>query len=377
MARTTHVPITPEVLTWAIRESGYGAEDIAKRLEVETATLNAWLSGGQKPKLTEFRELTTLLKRPEATFFLPAPPPSSLPSVEFRHPIEDNRRSLNPIELRWLREANRLQRAAAWVQQELGEQPPALPRWALQASAEKAAAALRNDLGIEVEQQLAWSNVSQAQRAWRQAIEGSGVFVFLLPLGSKSCRGFSLWDERAPLITVNTAWNQEARIFTLLHEYGHLITRSSSACVEPWRQTLGTQGNPAERWCEQFAAAVLMPWSDVEVVLTQESGWRPGRRVESLSVVQKVARKFKTSVRATTLRLITHEVAGWDLYRQIPATVDRKPEGGASKGRDRREMREDQYGHRTTELFIEAMRRDVLTRDDVLSYLDVPDTDLP
>ena len=158
-----------------------------------------------------------------------APPPSSLPNVEFRHPTDDSRKSLNPVELRWLREAHRLQRVAAWVQQELGEQPPALPRWDLQASAEDATVALRNDLRIQVDQQLAWPNVSQAQRTWRRAIEGSGVFVFLLPMGSESCRGFSLWNERAPLIAVNTAWNQEARIFTLLHEYGHLVHRSHAA----------------------------------------------------------------------------------------------------------------------------------------------------
>lgn len=377
MARTIEVPITPAVLTWALGESGYGAEEVAKRVKVEPATLAAWSRGEQKPRLTEFRKLTTLLKRPEATFFLPVPPPSSLPRVEFRHPIDDSRQSLNPDELRWLREAHRLQRAAAWVQQELAQEAPEMPRWDLQTAPERAAAALRSHLGVTVDQQLAWPNVSQAQKQWREAIEKSGVFVFLLPLGSKSCRGFSLWHERAPLIAVNTAWNQEARIFTLLHEYGHLGTRTSSACLESWRHALLKQADTTERWCEQFAAAVLMPWDAVERVLAKEFGWRRGQTVESLDTVQKVARKFKTSVRATALRFITHNVADWDLYQQIPPVVDKKKKGGGGKGRDRGEMREDQYGHRTTELFVEAMQRDLLTRDDVRSYLDVPDISLP
>jgi hypothetical protein len=56
--------------------------------------------------------------------------------------------------------------------------------------------------------------------------------------------------------------------------------------------------------------------------------------------------------------------------------ADHKVGGGGGSGRGRNEIREDQYGRRTIRLFVEAMHRDVLTRDDVLSYLDVPDRSL-
>lgn len=376
MGRVTYVPITPEVLAWAIRESGYKTGEVADCLEVPPQTLAAWMTGRERPGLTELRRLSALLKRPEATFFLPTPPPSSLPRVEFRHPLDSTRRELNPEELRWLRETRRLQKAAAWIAQELGEASPSLPLWSFEKDPEEAGALLRLRMGVSTEDQLGWGSSSQAQKAWREAIETSGVLVFLLPLGKKGCRGFSLWDDRSPVIAVNTAWNQEARIFTLLHEYGHLVTRTSSACVDSWRQALPTQGDTAERWCERFAASVLMPWPEVERVLRAESNWRPGKTVDSLDAVKRVARKFKTSLRATALRLITHEVATWDLYQQIPAIADHKADGGGGSGRGRNEIREDQYGRRTTRLFAEAMHHEVLSRDDVLSYLDIPDVDL-
>lgn len=373
MGKATYVPITPEVLVWAIRESGYAAGEIADRLKVPSQTLAAWMSGREKPRLTELRTLSAMLKRPEATFFLSTPPPSSLPRVEFRHPLGSTRRALNPEELRWLRETHRLQKASAWIAQELGEVLPSLPQWNLQTEPEEAGTIVRSRLAVSIEEQLGWSTSSQAQKAWREAIEKTGVLVFLLSLGKDACRGFSLWDDRSPVIAVNTAWNHEARIFTLLHEYGHLVTRTSSACVE---QALPRQDDVAERWCERFAASVLMPWAETERILRAELGWRPGKTVDTLDTVKRLARKLKTSLRATALRLIDHDVATWDLYRQIPSIADHKTDGGGGAGRGRKEIREDQYGRRTTGLFMEAMHRDVLSRDDVLSYLDIPDVDL-
>src|SRR5437762_336975 len=44
-----------------------------------------------------------------------------------------------------------------------------------------------------------WRNESQAFQGWRDVLERSGVLVFVLPLGKDSCRGFSLWDDHAPL----------------------------------------------------------------------------------------------------------------------------------------------------------------------------------
>src|SRR5207344_1041034 len=94
--------------------------------------------------------------------------------------------------------------------------------------------------------------------------ESKGILAFQFPMGSDSCRGFSLWDETAPAVAVNTAWNPAARSFTLLHELGHLVTRTSSACLEGWGRRRENEGDQHERWCESFAASVLAPWDQVE-----------------------------------------------------------------------------------------------------------------
>ena len=193
----------------------------------------------------------------------------------------------------------------------------------------------------------------------RAALEDTGHLVFLFSLGKDSCRGFSLWDDFAPVVAVNTAWNESARLFTLLHELGHLITRTSSACVESVRTTSKT--DPVERWCERFAADVLIPAKDAETTL-QRLGWRSGSNITSLAIAGKVASLYKVSLRAAVLRLIDLNAATWTLYDEIPPISDGKSPGGGGTGRSRTKMREDQLGDRATSLLVAAVEREVLSR---------------
>jgi hypothetical protein len=77
-----------------------------------------------------------------------------------------------------------------------------------------------------------------------------------------------------------------------------------------------------------------------------------------------------------TLRLIDHNVAGWELYSQIPSQADGKPAGGGGGGRNRLQVRLDEYGIKPAQIFVRGLHNDVLSRTDVLDYLDIGDSDL-
>ncbi|MFZ0800114.1 MAG: ImmA/IrrE family metallo-endopeptidase [Terriglobales bacterium] len=204
---------------------------------------------------------------------------------------------------------------------------------------------------------------------WRTALERTGQLVFLFSLGKDSCRGFSLWDDFAPVVAVNTAWNESARIFTLFHELGHLITRTSSACLESIRTTPRT--DPVERWCERFAAGVLMPTKDVEAALHQ---YGSRGQTASLAIAKSLANLYKVSLRAAVIRLIGLNAATWALYDEIPPISDKKPPGGGGQGRSRTQIREDQFGDRVTSILVTAVEKDLLTRSQAVEFLDIPDT---
>ncbi len=374
------VPVTPAVLKWAMTEAGFTPDTLAAKLKVSASLIRAWLADTDHPTIPEFRKLAVALARIPSVFLLPDAPRIAAPAVEFRHPPE-GRSALTPLEHRFIREAARLQEAASWLAQELGEATPTMPQLQVGSSVEGAAveARLRLTGSLNGSFGAAWKSEAQAFQSWRDALENSGVFVFVFPLGTKSCRGFSLWNGRAPLVAVNSAWRHSARSFTLFHEYGHLLTRSSSACIEdsPARAArTGERVDPSERWCERFSAALLMPRESVLTYLHGSLGWSPNRPA-TLTIAQQVANHFRVSLRAATLRLIELGAAQWSVYREIPPAADMKKGGGrVSEPRDRGIIKRDQYGRRTLNLFVRALRDDVLGRADVLEYLDVTDSHL-
>jgi len=366
--------INPEVLRWAISESGLTARELSARVG---ADVEAWLARKSKPSVSELRAAANALKRPFATFFLPQPPALETPTVKFRHPADDPRTSLNPEERKSIREAMRQQRLLSWLVDQLDGTTVQMPAFELPStSAESAARALREWIGISPEQQLKWSSSAAALRSWRAALEERGIVVFSLPMGSASIRGFSIWEERLPVIAINSAWNHEARIFSMFHELGHLVTKTSSACAQQATK-LGTPTDLAERWCEQFAAHLLMPADLLRAVLNSV-GWVAGRKITDLAIAARVARRLRVSVRAAALKLIEAQVSGWDLYKAIPPAVDEKKGHGppADEPRNRARIRRDQFGRRATSLYFRGVRAEVLDRTDVIDYLDVPDHDL-
>lgn len=369
MGRATEIPVTPSVLQWAIAESGYVTEDVAHAVGVEPSLVEAWMSGQSKPTLSQARKLAGKLHRPLAALLLPAPPENRPVAVKFRHPLGE-RRELNADERRYIRRASRLQEIMSWISRGLDLEPAHTPLVSPSDDPAAAGSRVREVLKVAPSEQRGWENASAAFDNWRESLERSGHLVFLLSLGKDSSQGFSLWDGFAPVVAVNTAWNESARIFTMFHELGHLVTRTSSACLEPRRTNSRT--DPLERWCEQFAASVLMPAQDTLATLRQH-GWHSGARVTDLTLAKRLASLYKVSLRAALIRMIEIGAATWDLYDQIPAVSDAKPVGGGGKGRSRTEIREDQLGDRTSFLFVEAVNREILDRSQAVELLDIPE----
>jgi Zn-dependent peptidase ImmA (M78 family) len=342
--------VTPRVLEWAIRESGYQLQDLAPQVRGGVEKIQSWIDDKGSPSLSEAKALAAKLHRQLATLLLPEPPPGASHSVRFRHRSSASPRTLNPIERRFLRRATRLQATESWILQELGAHEPSLPKVDVSSSAATSAAAFRESLKVSWQEQVAWKSGSQAFDRWREAVEGRGAFVMLFSMGSSSVQGFALWDRHAPLVAINTAWRDEARIFTLFHEVGHLLTRTDSACALAPPST-GTAHDPAERWCEEFAAVVTIP----------EEGLAGVDRVTDLKGLSRLAARYSISLRAMAIRLIRLDKASWHLYKSIPPASDGKRRGAGGDGRTRFQIREDEIGHRGTQVFVDGVRNDVIT----------------
>ncbi|MYD04286.1 MAG: ImmA/IrrE family metallo-endopeptidase [Acidimicrobiia bacterium] len=359
------VPVNNEVVRWAVEESGLSPVDVSRKVGVDVVVLKEWMEGIAKPSRGEFTKLFKTLKRPSALFFAPqAPEPLRIPAL--RESPRRAGRNLSEQERLWIRRARRLQQLVSFLLQKQGRKAD-LPRVGREEVPETAGERVRRWLGVD--RQMYWGSTVDPWLWWREKLEGRGILVFALQLGKDGVRGFSFSDEVAPVISVNTAYNREARVFTAFHELGHLALQNESVCVD-----LSGEATEEERWCEEFAASVLLPRDAVLQFVEEASPDEDG-----FALAKKTASRFKVSIRAAAVRLIRLEIAEQSLY----TLVDQKAQlwdrdKGFARGRPtyRTQRRIQEYGNVVVDELIRAADQGLLNLHDLSDYLRLDTTEV-
>ncbi|WP_327370369.1 ImmA/IrrE family metallo-endopeptidase [Streptomyces sp. NBC_01217] len=355
-------PVNPDVLTWALKQAGVTRGELALALAVPDDVVDDWLSGEDAPGMTQLRGIAKLLRRPTSFFFLPRVPQRPAVEASFRHPWgKKGARTLTSEEVAELRSAQRRQRIAKWAFQALEEAtPPQLPNRA--PSPTKTAGAVQQWLHWDVKWQVSATSKGALTRLLRRALEDQGILVLQRSMDETSCRGFSIYDPEVPVIAFNGSQFPAARTFTLLHELGHLLAHEQAVCGSP---------EPAEeRWCDEFAAAFLLPESHLGDYLR----FKKVDHVESddIDMVRLIAQRYKVSFQCVALRLIDLERADWSLYEKVrnnPLEYEKGGFGGAPQTTPVRRIRE--YGTTYPRLVLAACDKGSLADIDARKYLNV------
>lgn len=378
MAAKTEVPITGSVLTWARVEAGYTIAEFAGKIGVEPELVARWERGEERPGRTEFSKIIDVVRRPTAIFYMPGPPTKSALPTAFRQAVGTEEKRVSPSALREIRKARRIQRAMGWlIKKEDKSASPKLPKFDWRAvNAVDAGVRVRKLIGLSLQEQGEWRDFSVALREWRNIFDDLGVFVFSLQLGRGEIRGFSAWDEYAPLVAINTAYTPAARIFTLGHELAHIVTRTDSACLNWIRPNRSID---AERWCEQFAAAFLLPPDEFKSYLRQEFRVSENAPVATYEETRRISHKLKISARATAIALMRANLAPSTLYELIEREarqVDFPPDRDGGGGLKIVPKRIGEYGTRASRVLIEASEQGTMGIRDIADYLGMTLNDL-
>ena len=342
-------PVTSSVVAWAIEQDGRDSGTIAEAVGVETATLSAWMTGESLPTVGQVSTLAEKLRRPRAFFFLPQPPEQAALPSGFRHPPGGGNRVVSSSVLLKARRSRRVQRAVAATLTDAD--PVELPTATLWDRPEDAAVRVREWLGIDPSAR--WRDDATALASWRDVLDEAGVLVFYLQLGADAVRGFAAWDDKAPMIVANvSSVGVTARIFTVGHELGHLVLREETACLDPIGGHLVIDSR-TERWCESFAAALLMPRGQIRALMESRG---IGPKAAGLNAVNLTANRFRVSNRAAALRLDELGFAEDGLYGHVLAVFKpKKRTEGRPQSPPRHRARLRQYGLHTIETVLSGL----------------------
>ncbi len=363
--------IAPAILSWARKSIDKTVEEAAKRLGVDESLVRRWESGEKRPTLRQVQELAGFYKRSLAVFFLPAPPNEPPPPTDFRTLPADTTKSFSEKTILAFRRARRLQGLA----RELGEMTPEirrevrLPRTATGASVPDLAARVRKALGIALSDQAGWPDERAALGAWRQAIEAQGVLVFEAGFPIEEGRAFSLYDDLAPAIVLNSKDARAGRIFSLFHEFAHLMLGEGGIC------DCSDEGKAVERFCNAFAAELLVPR---QAFLDDVGRLNRGSGRWSDDELLPLARRYHVSREMILRRLVDFRRATMDYYlsrKRQWAEELRQPRRGGRAVPARRCLR--QTGVPLTSLVLESARNERITYRDVSDFLSIGLKHLP
>ena len=342
--------------------------------------LLAWEAGDSAPTIAQLRKAAEVYKRPLAVFFL-AEPPKKFDA------LRDYRRfpaSETPTQSPDLSLAVRMARSQREILLEVAEDAKIeLPvinldfrnRWN---SAEIFGEEARKLLNVSLKTQYSWTGRYDALNNWVRALENVGVLVFQTgDVELSEARGFAIYEKQLPVIVANAKDSPRGRVFTLLHEFAHLLLGQSPLCDLQEGHSSNTEEQRAEVFCNQVAANILVP-SDAlerEVRFLKLGAGNPAE-----SDIETLSKRFSVSREVVVRRLLTIGRVPLDFYQRkrdqylAAYRQESQREGGFAPPAT---IKVRNLGKLYVRTLVSAYRQETITSADLSNYLGLKLKHLP
>lgn len=374
--------VEPTLLKWARRTANLEVLAAAHKIKVPEDRIVEWESGESLPTIAELRRAADVYRRPLGVFFLPEPPKDFETLRDFRRldpgqsaewsvalHAEYRRAHAQRNALLEIAELDGVVPDANWLPGKLPDRDNSI--------AEIGRTILCTDAPREFPR--ATANEYAFLGYWTSALEHAGVLVMSTAGGQVSpeeMRAFSLYFDTIPVIVLNGADWPRGRLFSLLHEYAHLLLHTPGLCDTHTDVAATTENRQIEARCNGLAALMLMPSRDLQslpLVLEHDpdEAW-------SLADLIQGARPFGVSAESFLRRLVTlgHATfAEYQEFRQAQKQSDRakdRSQGGSfylNKARD--------LGKGYVRTVSDAHRRALIDSTTAATYLDVKVDQIP
>ncbi len=296
--------VRKEVLVWARKSAGFELDEVAASPRFKNVA--KWESGELQPTIGQLRDLGKKYKRPLAVFYLQEVPEDFQVIRDFRRLPGEGLPRLSPKLRLQIRAAQERREVALDLLSEMAEEPPEFPLAAtLDDDPEEVGAGVRNFLKITESLQSGWRGPREAFNAWRRHVENAGVLVFQIDgIDTSEASGFALAERTLPAIAINRKDALSRRIFTLLHEFAHLLLQESGVSEFEVNVKRPPEEQRIEVFCNAVAAATIFPR---KMFLREQSvqDHPAGEVAWSDAEIEDLAGTFSASRTAVVRRLLT------------------------------------------------------------------------
>ncbi len=366
MATLSHykAPINHEILRWARESLFVDIDKAAKTASVKTGTYKKWEQGEDFPSISKLRKLANLFKRPLPVFFMRHIPETPPIPKDFRKPATGLEHPLTQTSLTAIRKAAWFQTTAHELMRDLGKPAPTPRPFDFKGlSIDDAVKEIR---ALDFSVQQSWTSNWEALKNWRRYLEEKGIFVFQMSMPIDELRGFSLVrDGYPPIIVINSKDSPNGRIFTLFHEYCHILLNESGICIPEEIESGDKAAEKVEKKCNEFSGSFLVPREHLENMIAASAGYEP------LELINQLSRKFWVSRFVILRRLYSLRKIDYRSHQRLFKELQKKVKALESGGGDFYRNQFSEKGNRFISLVVEAESGGTITTSKALEILGV------
>ncbi len=366
MLRSISVEVKPEVFKWLRTSAGWTVEEVARRLKTSVDVIEAIEAGRRNPTLRQLKELSKSYKRPLASFFLSEPVKEAPLPKDYRL-LPDRKDIFDRKTIYQIRRARSLQ--------EIGNELSLNIKYSTESKVSKAkidddpkllASEYRKRFGLTAERQCKFRNAYELFHHLRDRLEDMNILVFQFSMPVEDARGFALTDRSPGVIVVNTKDSIEARLFTLMHEFGHILLGETVIDIPD----IGVEyKDRIEQWCNAFSSEFLLPKGlAMEIFSSKKRTLTETQTLNSLKNKYKVS-KAMLLYNMLKLGFITHSEYHEVLDRFEQQIQESEKQQGGGIPQDKRCLSE--MGNKFISLVANNYDRNYITYTDALSYLSI------
>lgn len=321
--------INPHILRWAREGLSIPIEKAASVAHVDKERYRKWENGEEYPTFPMLRSLANLYKRPLPVFFMSFVPKDTEYPKDYRLNPAAEAIGLSKKAKLGIRKAIWFQIVAKELLEALDQEFTTidLPKISANESIEDITGRIRD---IKKDIQFGFKKNRIALNFWREYLEQKGIFVFQISMPKEEIRGFSLLKSNHPaVIVINSQDTVNGRIFTLFHEYGHILLNQSGICNPNIIELRNDRTNEMELFCNKLPGNFLVPTDMLKSLLAQQTFSDINEKLNSLS------KKFSVSTFVILRRLYDLHLVEYAEYINVYAELKERIKKTSQHGGDK------------------------------------------
>lgn len=298
MSKVERIEIKKEIYHWALEESQKEYEEIINRFP----KIDAWIKGDNNPTFKQLQDFADFLKIPLGYLFLKEPPEINIMEAEFRSinnqlpnmskNLQDTITAMD-MKRNWMSD---YRKNLGWDKLTVIEKFDRQKNGTISHDASLA----KELLGLKENWYTTVNDYGMAYNFLKNKMEDKGILVMQngvvgnntrRKLEINEFRAFMLYDDIAPIIFINNNDSQGGKIFSLVHEFIHVLLGQENLFLEDELYSIKEN----ERYINRLTGELLMPQAPIKGFWDKQN--------DPLIQINNVARLLKVSETALAIKL--------------------------------------------------------------------------